>query len=148
MPIDKFRGLERTRRHTLPKDFLATYKCFHSKIRIEARLNKRYTYRNMLFKNYDSIYFRNSRDIIKCSVKYCKNLGTNIHMQIHTVFKLIRPLPPLFRQETVGLLRIHTVLTNSMEDGFSHFLYPSLKDLQTLITILFNMEIFLGPVLE
>lgn len=31
----------------------------------------------------------------------------------------MRLLPPLIRYETVGLLRICTVLTNPMEDGFS-----------------------------
>lgn len=31
----------------------------------------------------------------------------------------MRLLPPLIRYETVGLLRIYTVLTNPAEDGFS-----------------------------
>lgn len=42
----------------------------------------------MLFKNYDSIYFRKSGNIIKCSVKCSKNLGANIHMQLYTVHNL------------------------------------------------------------
>ena len=41
---------------TLLKYLLATYKCYHSKIRYEGRSNKRYTHHNMLFKNYDSVY--------------------------------------------------------------------------------------------
>lgn len=85
---DKFReDLDNKEGHYL-KDFFATYKCFYSKIRSEARSNKRHTYHNMLLKNYDSIYFRTSREIIKYSVKYSKNLGANIHIQLYAAFYL------------------------------------------------------------
>lgn len=67
----------------------------------------------MLFKNYDLIYFRNSRETIKYSVKYSKSLGANTHIQFYAVFLLKRPVPPLIRYEAVGLLIIYTVPTKS-----------------------------------
>lgn len=142
----KFReDLDNKEGHYL-KGFLATYKRFYSKIRSEARFNKRHTYHTcMLLKNYDSIYFRTSREIIKYSVKYSKNLGANIHMHPYSAFLLKRPVRLLIRYETVGLLIKYTVPTNPMEDGFFIYLFnlhSSLRDLQKFITSLFNHRKF------
>lgn len=60
----------------------------------------------------------------------------------------MRPFPPLIRYET-GVLKIHTVLTNLMEDGFSHVLHILLSE--GFSEIYYNfvfMEMFLGLELD
>lgn len=74
---------------TLLKDLLATYICFHSKIRSEARPNKRYTHTVTCFLR-TTIQFTletpwRSQNVLSNTLK---NLGANIHMQLNTVFNL------------------------------------------------------------